>query len=127
MRAHYSRGTPPIDVLRAREVGGKKFISHSVGALAVIASVESSLLPFSKDEVKPSLIAADGEAAADAVDVFGFPGASRASENRERAGRRRSDHGGAEHQDEKNRRGRGQGLSGGGHCKQKAVRFKQNS
>ena len=29
MRAHYSRGTPPIDVLRAREVGGgKKFISH---------------------------------------------------------------------------------------------------
>ena len=28
MRAHYSRGTPPIYVLRAREVGGKKFISH---------------------------------------------------------------------------------------------------
>ena len=102
-------------------------IKGGVGALAVIAGVKSCFLPFCKDEVEPSLVAADGEATADAVDVFGLSGASRASENRERASRRRSDHGGAEHQDEKNRCGRGQGLSGGGHCKRKAVRCKQNS
>ena len=42
-------------------------------------------------------------------------------------GRCRSDHRGTENQDEKNSFGRGQGLSRGRNCKQKAVRFKQNS
>ena len=102
-------------------------IERGVGALAVKAGVEPCSLPFSKHEVEPSLIAVDGEATADAIDVFGLSGASRASENREPAGRCQSDHGGGEHQDEKNSRRRGQGLSGGGHCEEKAVRSKQNS
>ena len=42
-------------------------------------------------------------------------------------GRCRSDQRGAENQDEKNSCGRGQGLCRGRHCKQKAVRFQQNS
>ena len=41
-------------------------------------------------------------------------------------GRCRNDHRGVEHQDEKNRCSRGQGLSRGRHCKQMVVRFNQN-
>ena len=102
-------------------------IKGGVGALAVIAGVKSCFLPFCKDEVEPSLVAADGEATADAVDVFGFSGASRASEHRERAGRRRSDHGGAEHQEEENSRGRSRDLCRAGHCKRGTVGDFQNS
>ena len=128
IRRGRSRSTDNVDSLVVVVLADTSLlVERGVEALAVKAGVESCFLPFCKDEVEPSLVAADGEATADAVDVFGFSGASRASENRERASRRRSDHGGGEHQDEKNRCGRGQGLSGGGHCKQKAVRFKQNS
>ena len=92
-------------------------IERCVGALAVIAGVESCFLPFSKDEEEPSLIATDGEATADAVDVYCFSGASGASGNLQRAGRCRSDHRGAEHQDEKDSHGRSRDLSRGVHCK----------
>ena len=102
-------------------------IERCVGALSVIAGVESCLLPFSKDEEEPSLIATDGEATVDAVDVYCFSGASRASENRQRAGRCRSDHHGAEHQDEKDSRGRSRGLSRGVHCQLRTEGGFQNS
>ena len=47
-------------------------IERGVSALVVIAGVASCFMPFNKNEVEPSSIAADGEATADVVDVFGF-------------------------------------------------------
>ena len=104
IRRGRSRSTDHVDSLVVVVLADTSLlVKRGVRALAVIAGVESCFLPLCKDEVEPSLVAADGEATADAVDVFGFSGASRASENRERASRHRSDHGGGEHQDEKNR------------------------
>ena len=43
-----------------------------VGAMAVSALEDSGFLPFSEDKREPSLAVGDGEATADARDVFGF-------------------------------------------------------
>ena len=43
-----------------------------VGAMAESAFEESGFLPFSEDKREPSLAAGDGEATADARDVFSF-------------------------------------------------------